>query len=451
MMCVTHYEPVLTHAHADSVARAAIPESSMTRCLRARASWCMHRPRACGISMLLLGSCLLSLKLCSQCKFAISGKTRSRDTNSQDGHWQSPCREGLKVAKNQTFAIEAVELRRHPPFIGSLTSAHDNLPLSWTFHLFHLNFSNTAHAANIRSWWQPDGDLGRLIAKFRRIGRKVTLHTFPDRWFAIQEERGIDRIGNVYPRMEAFWRSFPEDKVLTIESDTARCANSPWSIADFECYDYIGPLTHLKPPGYKPTKPPIFNGGFSLRSPQAMLACIEAAKAAYPNQPIYSTKHNGVGDLWYRGVGRRGVVNEDMFYSLCLQTAAMRQSGFLPGDPKAAVHFGRERSAFHHMRSGAAPPWGIHDVCRDIAIQGNCTDDVKNPELLRCSPGWDLTAAFASVERHCGSNLEHLAQKCPNWVEYTRIRSEGSRAGHRSISKYKSKYRHEYHGRLSDS
>lgn len=68
-----------------------------------------------------------------------------------------------------------------------------------------------------------------------------------------------------------FWKLLQCDRVLTFQSDTVFCHDSPVNIDEFKPFAYVGGET----PGMSRFGRVHMNGGFSLRSRPAMLQCIE--------------------------------------------------------------------------------------------------------------------------------------------------------------------------------
>jgi len=169
----------------------------------------------------------------------------------------------------ETFAGVVVELRVHPPLLAMLKVAHDRLPLSWPFHMFRP--STASSQPEVQAWWEQGG-MAHAIQWLRTGGRAVHVHTYPDAFHAVTS-RLKTRPSNTYPRMRSFWSDFfPETKVLTLQADIAFCAASPWVLSNFTHLDYIG-APWPKPHGALY----VGNGGFTLRSRDAMIGCIDWA------------------------------------------------------------------------------------------------------------------------------------------------------------------------------
>eukprot|EP00668_Euglena_longa_P016053 GGOE01020254.1.p1 GENE.GGOE01020254.1~~GGOE01020254.1.p1 ORF type:complete len:379 (+),score=75.37 GGOE01020254.1:106-1242(+) len=100
----------------------------------------------------------------------------------------------------------------------------------------------------------------------------------PENWFI-----AVNRLF----KLKGFWRSLNADRVLLFQPDTVLCANSPHSIEDFLSWEYIGApwlgpwfqeQRHLND-SQRTANWDVWqmwggNGGLSLRSPAAMLACL---------------------------------------------------------------------------------------------------------------------------------------------------------------------------------
>lgn len=310
---------------------------------------------------------------------------------------------------HHTYAVVGVELRRHKPFIGSLRNAHEHVPLDWNFHLFHMNFSSSPQS---HRWWLPGGEMGRTIREFKDAGRRVYTHVYPDAWHSERIARRVDRTGNLYPRKAEFWSTMTEDRIMTVEADTAFCGATRFTHETFSRFPYLGAPTHVRPPSYSADHlHPVLNGGFSLRSRRAMLECIEWAQR--------KVRGHSVKLLWDKSVYR----NEDLMYSKCLIQAEMRLRYPLFPTAETAWQFSCEHGCYHRMTRGAPVPWGIHDLCRDLIQYGGCSarDGVVNSAGVAnyitggvdCTrAGFNLPEAFSAFERYCGSDLQYMAYKC---------------------------------------
>lgn len=127
-----------------------------------------------------------------------------------------------------------------------------------------------------------------------------------------------------------FWQNFTEAYILIIQRDSRFCTGSRQRITDYiGRYDYIG-APWLQPFGGTF----VGNGGFSLRSRAAMLACTAST---------------------YRGLIRS--VNEDGALAVCVRDLGMRLASL-----DAAAMFSVEQV---HIR-GALPPLAIHGAWRYI-------------------------------------------------------------------------------------
>lgn len=321
---------------------------------------------------------------------------------------QHPTNHRSAISSHQTYAVVGVELRRHNPFIGSIRNAHEHVPLSWNFHLFHMNFSTSPQS---HGWWLPNGKMGQTIREFKQAGRRVYTHVYPDAWHSERVARKIDRTGNLYPRKAEFWSTMTEDRVMTVEADTAFCGATRFTQETFSRFPYLGAPTHVRPPSYSADNlNPVLNGGFSLRSRRAMLECIEWAQR--------KVRGHSVKLLWDKSVYR----NEDLMYSKCLIQAEMRLRYPFP-KAETAWHFSCEHGCYHRMTRGAPVPWGIHDLCRDLIQYGGCSarDELVNSAGVanyitggvNCTrEGFNLPEAFSAFERYCGSDLQYMAYKC---------------------------------------
>ena len=291
---------------------------------------------------------------------------------------------------NETFAAVVVELRIFEPLIRSLALSHTSLPLSWPFHIFHANFS---HDVASEAWFMR-GSMARAIVAWRRDGRHVVLHAYPDEWLRLGALHGT-RPSNTYPRVRAFWTDyFHEDKIVTLQSDTGFCPRSPFRLETLTRVDWNGAIFGTKTietgvPG---------QGGLSLRSRRTMYRCIDwlanQTHGPHANQSV----------LW----DLRWQKNEDTMFLRCIKR---RERGARIASRCLANRWSREHPALDALVKGWPPPFGVHDLCRAIATYGECriVGDRLGVRVLECArKDFSVEHAFAVFSAYCGADLEYM-------------------------------------------
>jgi hypothetical protein len=300
---------------------------------------------------------------------------------------------------NETFAAVVVELRTFEPLIRSLDLSHASLPMGWPLHVFHANFSRDAASEA----WFTRGSMARAIAAWRRDGRRVVLHAYPDAWLRLGALHRT-RPSNTYPRVRAFWTDyFREDKIVTLQSDTGFCPRSPFRLEALTRVDWNGATFGTKTietgvPG---------QGGLSLRSRRTMYRCIDwlASRTHGP--------HANRSVLW----DLRWQKNEDGMFLRCMK----RLRGARVASRCLANRWSREHPALDALVKGWPPPFGVHDLCRAIATYGECRlvgegglgapprGDRPAVRALACArKGFSVEHAFAVFSAYCGADLEYM-------------------------------------------
>ena len=174
----------------------------------------------------------------------------------------------------------------------------------------------------------------------------------------------------------SFWDSILGDKVLFFQPDSAMCQRSPFFIEMFLAFDFIGaPLPWIYTPVTGATRKVTptdnnfhaVNGGFSLRSKQSMIKCVQAVLKGNLTFPSFK------GD------------QEDMFFSRCLQHYLKHQK--LP-TRRVASAFAVESIIDNEQ------PLGIHKAWKHlknedwVKLVSNCPEAEAARAISRPMPGY---------------------------------------------------------------
>lgn len=320
----------------------------------------------------------------------------------------------------ETYGAVAVELRVFAPLVGSLNLSHRMLPTGWPFHIFHTNFTRD----DASRLWYRHGEMGRAIREWRAAGREVHLHTYNDVWHKSTMKHKT-RPSNTYPRMREFWTDyFTEDKILTLQSDTGFCPNSPFRIEQFTGVDWNGATWGSAVYGQGHPG----QGGFSWRNRHAMYNCIDWLQDG--TQHLSRGKRSVLWDwAWMR--------NEDAMFAKCMQGAKgdAKLENWSPQDPSSrgkrlhyrvgsmclANKFSREHPAIDALLKGQPPPFGLHALCRAIESYGKCAwveGGERGPrkpgeppvaQAFKCErKGFSVDRAFDAWSQYCGANLDYM-------------------------------------------
>jgi hypothetical protein len=355
-------------------------------------------------------------------RWASLWQAKSADQQKKLQQPRSPqlCRdESLNLGSQTTFAGVAVELRVYPPLIGSLNLSHRFLPISWPFHIFHSNFTRDRKAEH----WYLQGEMAQAIRNWQAAGREVNLHTYNDQWHK-DTKRHKTRPSNTYPRMRDFWtKYFFEDKIVTLQSDTGFCPNSPYKLKQFTGVDFNGAtwgsdIFERGRPG---------QGGLSWRNRHAMYNCLDWLQD--------TTQHRGNRSVLWSWEWTR---NEDAMFVKCMSGATKggaKIHNWEPHDPSSrgtrlnyhvgsmclANKWSREHPLIDALIKGHAPPFGLHAICRSIESYGKCAwvqgaeRGPKRPgeppvvQAYKCKrEGFSVDRAFDAFSQYCGADLTYM-------------------------------------------
>ena len=229
------------------------------------------------VLVLLLGCALPSSALRAHDRPGAPDRNTSSPEAAKGGRYKAVMLQGFWPSRNSTTILR--RLRK------VLANYFDVLPPSWTFLIMY-----TPEAA-----WIQNASLGvppeRL--EFHPTNKELT----PSNWFLT---------GNRMFKLASFWKRMNADRVLYFEPDTVLCKNSSHTITDFLEWEYIGApwlgpwfkeQQHL-PEAQQTADWNVWqmwggNGGLSLRSPQAMIACIKKM----PPRNLYEWRLNE--DKWF--------------------------------------------------------------------------------------------------------------------------------------------------------
>lgn len=204
-------------------------------------------------------------------------------------------------------AMVIVEPRQHKHLRYVLHNFDAVMPPHYDLYLFH-GASAAAFA-------------GRCVSGITR--RRVVLVPLPT------DNLTADQYNELFKKQE-FWDQVDAENIVVFQTDAVLCAGSPWSIADFEQYGYVGcaydgvagPNTHWAPHAFWGV------GGLSFRKKSLMTRCIRELAHA-PHDP------------------------EDVFYSDCLQRFGTPDGPYRVPDP-------RTLSRFCSQNTFLEPSFGAH-------------------------------------------------------------------------------------------
>ena len=225
-----------------------------------------------------------------------------------------PPEPSLSPAPSTPSAMVIVEPRQHKHLKYVVENFDANMPPHYDLYVFH-GASGGAFAR-------------RCVAGItRRRVVLVPLHT---------DNLTADQYNELFKQAE-FWNAVQAENILVFQTDAVLCPRSPWSIADFERYGYVGcaydgtagPGTH-----WGPAHAFWGVGGLSFRKKSLMMRCIR-------------DMHHGPHDP------------EDVFYSDCVQRYG-DGDGSVPSDYVAPD--ARALSRFCSQNTHLMPSFGAHRV-----------------------------------------------------------------------------------------
>jgi hypothetical protein len=257
----------------------------------------------------------------------------------------STAKSGAKLSTNgESYGGVAATLLLHAPtwfqrrYTMMIQNAVSNIPEDWVVQIFYTPSGQSKHGL----------DINPGIQRFVLSG-KVLLTAIPDSVLRVKKKR-FELMFEPW-----IWNSMLADKILIFGGNAVICSNSPYAVADFSHFDYIGsPWDFKKGVGG--------DGGISIRSRRAMLAAIEFAL-----QDVDENKR----ETAFRGWGQ-----EDQFYVRTL------------------LHMNSRAAA------GSTPRWKLatrNDTLTFSAIGGVVNNDVLVVSGTLSAVPYDDRQAFLNV------------------------------------------------------
>lgn len=211
------------------------------------------------------------------------------------------------------LALVIVEPRAHEDLEAVLRNVHGLSPAHAKMYVVH-GTGNAAFAA-------------RAARRALNDERPCTLVKIP------YADLTPDQYNALFKTRE-FWETFQEEHVLVFQTDAALCRSSPYSLADFREYGYVGcsyGTGRVGPDaGWGPEASFYGVGGLSMRRRSAMLRCIEDGTPE-DNTP------------------------EDVFFSTCMDRVALPEGVRKPESDEVLQRFCTQNA---HLR----PALGAHQV-----------------------------------------------------------------------------------------
>lgn len=190
------------------------------------------------------------------------------------------CTEPFKSVEDVASAMVIVEPRKHKDLARVIKLFDAAMPREWDLYIFH-GTGNAEYAA---------AAAGQL-----KSGRRVLLKSLE------VENLPMDDYNRLL-KDATFWQQVDAENILVFQTDTALCGASPYKLAQFTKYDYIGcsinntsigPVNELPWWAGDRLGERLFYGigGLSFRKRSFMLKCIRDAgdiRESYPEDVFFS-------------------------------------------------------------------------------------------------------------------------------------------------------------------